>query len=108
MISVAEPSLPGRYVIFRSGATLQTLSNAFNIGGESVAQTARVLYADGVIFANHPVLTNGIMLADGRSTLARAWWISVFPGVAIMVTTMSINFIGDGLRQALDPRMKVH
>jgi peptide/nickel transport system permease protein len=49
----------------------------------------------------------GIMLADGRSTLARAWWISVFPGVAIMLTTMSINFIGDGLRQALDPRMKV-
>jgi peptide/nickel transport system permease protein len=49
----------------------------------------------------------GIMLADGRSTLSRAWWISVFPGVAIMLTTMSINFIGDGLRQALDPRMKV-
>jgi peptide/nickel transport system permease protein len=49
----------------------------------------------------------GIMLADGRDTLTRAWWVSVFPGVAIMVTTMSINFVGDGLRQALDPRMKV-
>jgi peptide/nickel transport system permease protein len=49
----------------------------------------------------------GIMLADGRSTLARAWWISVFPGLAIMLTTMSINFIGDGLRQALDPRLKI-
>ena len=49
----------------------------------------------------------GIMLADGRSTLARAWWITVFPGLAIMMTTMSINFIGDGLRQALDPRLKI-
>jgi len=49
----------------------------------------------------------GIMQADGRDTLARAWWIRVFPGVAIMLTAMSINFIGDGLRQALDPKMKV-
>jgi peptide/nickel transport system permease protein len=49
----------------------------------------------------------GIMLADGRDTLTRAWWISVFPGLAIMITSMSINFVGDGLRQALDPRMKI-
>jgi len=49
----------------------------------------------------------GIMLADGRDTLTRAWWVSVFPGLAIIVTTMSINFVGDGLRQALDPRMKI-
>ncbi|MBI4279910.1 MAG: ABC transporter permease [Armatimonadetes bacterium] len=49
----------------------------------------------------------GIMLADGRDTLARAWWMSVFPGLAIMITTLSINFIGDGLRQAFDPRMKI-
>lgn len=50
----------------------------------------------------------GIMLADGRDNLTRAWWTSVFPGLAIMMTTMSINFIGDGLRQSLDPRMTVH
>ena len=43
---------------------------------------------------------------DGH-VLARAWWISVFPGLAIMMTTMSINFIGDGLRQVLDPRLKI-
>ncbi|MDR7418432.1 MAG: ABC transporter permease [Armatimonadota bacterium] len=49
----------------------------------------------------------GLMLADGRDTLTRAWWVSVFPGLAIMVATMSINFVGDGLRQALDPRMKI-
>ncbi len=49
----------------------------------------------------------GLMLADGRDTLTRAWWVSVFPGLAIVVTTMSINFMGDGLRQALDPRMRI-
>ncbi len=43
---------------------------------------------------------------DGH-VLARAWWISVFPGLAIMMTTMSINFIGDCLRQVLDPRLKI-
>ncbi len=42
----------------------------------------------------------GIMLSDARDSLTRAWWTSVFPGVAIMLMAMSINFIGDGLRQA--------
>jgi len=57
--------------------------------------------------AKPPAPEWGLMLADGRDTLTRAWWVSVFPGMAIMIATMSINFIGDGLRQALDPRMKI-
>ncbi len=57
--------------------------------------------------AKPPLPEWGLMLADGRDTLTRAWWVSVFPGLAIIVTTMSINFMGDGLRQALDPRMKI-
>lgn len=46
----------------------------------------------------------GIMLADGREQLARAWWVSLFPGMAITIVSLCINFIGDGLRSALDPR----
>jgi peptide/nickel transport system permease protein len=57
--------------------------------------------------AKPPAPEWGLMLADGRDTLTRAWWVSVFPGLAIMVATMSINFVGDGLREALDPRMKI-
>jgi peptide/nickel transport system permease protein len=57
--------------------------------------------------AKPPAPEWGLMLADGRDTLTRAWWVSVFPGLAIMIATMSINFVGDGLRQALDPRMKI-
>ncbi len=48
----------------------------------------------------------GNMLAEGRSFLQRAWWVAFFPGLAIMVTVFAINLLGDGLRDALDPRMK--
>lgn len=47
----------------------------------------------------------GLMLSDGRNYLRHAWWITTFPGLAIMVTVLSINLMGDGLRDALDPRM---
>jgi peptide/nickel transport system permease protein len=46
----------------------------------------------------------GIMLSDGRGFLRDFWWIATFPGVAIMLTTLAINMLGDGLRDILDPR----
>ncbi len=48
--------------------------------------------------------TWGLILADARSFVSRAWWLGVFPGLAIMLTVLSINFIGDALRDALDVR----
>jgi peptide/nickel transport system permease protein len=48
----------------------------------------------------------GTMLSDGRNYLRRAWWITTFPGLAIMVTVLAINMLGDGLRDALDPRLR--
>ena len=48
--------------------------------------------------------TWGLILADARSFVSRAWWLGVFPGVAIMLTVLAINFLGDGLRDALDVR----
>ncbi|VAW14119.1 hypothetical protein MNBD_ALPHA12-2189 [hydrothermal vent metagenome] len=48
--------------------------------------------------------TWGLMLADGRSFISRAWWLGLFPGLAIMLTVLSINFLGDGLRDYLDVR----
>jgi peptide/nickel transport system permease protein len=47
----------------------------------------------------------GNMLAEGREFLQRAPWVAFFPGAAIMLTVLSINLLGDGLRDALDPRM---
>ncbi len=46
-------------------------------------------------------------LRDGARFLRQAWWMSAFPGLAIFVTVLGINLLGDGLRQALDPRLKV-
>jgi peptide/nickel transport system permease protein len=48
----------------------------------------------------------GNMLAEGREFLARAWWVAFFPGLAIMLTVFAINLLGDGLRDALDPRLR--
>jgi ABC-type dipeptide/oligopeptide/nickel transport system permease subunit len=43
------------------------------------------------------------MLNDGRQYLAKAWWLTTFPGLAIMVAVLAVNMTGDGLRDALDP-----
>lgn len=48
--------------------------------------------------------TWGLILADGRGFISQAWWLGVFPGLAIMLVVLSINFIGDWLRDALDVR----
>jgi len=46
----------------------------------------------------------GGMLADGRTYLQSAWWVSVFPGLAILVTVLGLNLLGDWLRDTLDPK----
>ena len=46
----------------------------------------------------------GLILADSRSFISRAWWLGVFPGLFIMITVLSINFLGDALRDLLDVR----
>jgi peptide/nickel transport system permease protein len=47
----------------------------------------------------------GAMLSTGRTFIRRAWWLTMFPGLAIMITVLGINLLGDGLRDLLDPRM---
>ena len=51
-----------------------------------------------------PVSTWGSMLADGKDYISRAWWLTFYPGLAILLTVLSYNLIGEGLRDALDPR----
>jgi peptide/nickel transport system permease protein len=48
----------------------------------------------------------GNLLAEGREFLQHAWWVAFFPGLAIMLTVLAINLLGDGLRDALDPYLK--
>lgn len=49
----------------------------------------------------------GRMIAEGRSYLTTSWWIITIPGLALMMTTLALNFFGDGLRDVLDPRLRV-
>lgn len=48
--------------------------------------------------------TWGLIISDARSFFSRAWWLGIYPGVAIMITVLSINFLGDALRDILDVR----
>jgi peptide/nickel transport system permease protein len=54
-----------------------------------------------------PTPTWGGMLADGRVYISTAWWLATFPGLAILVTVLGINLFGDGLRDTLDPHLRV-
>jgi dipeptide transport system permease protein len=56
--------------------------------------------------AQPPAPEWGTMLADAREFILRAWWVITIPGLAILVTVLAINLIGDGLRDALDPKLK--
>lgn len=55
--------------------------------------------------AQPPTPSWGAMLSNGRMYLMTAWWLTVFPGVAIMIVVLGFNLLGDGLRDALDPRL---
>jgi ABC-type dipeptide/oligopeptide/nickel transport system permease subunit len=56
--------------------------------------------------AQPPTPEWGAMAAEGRNFMRNAWWLSTLPGIAIMMAVLAINLMGDGLRDALDPRMK--
>jgi peptide/nickel transport system permease protein len=54
-----------------------------------------------------PTPTWGNIIAEGRNYLREASWITMFPGIFIAITVLGLNLIGDGLRDVLDPRMRV-
>ena len=48
----------------------------------------------------------GNMLRDGQKLIQRAWWMAIFPGIFLVITVLAFNILGDGLRDALDPRAR--
>jgi dipeptide transport system permease protein len=56
--------------------------------------------------AQPPLPEWGTMLADAREFVLRAWWVVTFPGLMILITVLAFNLVGDGLRDALDPKLK--
>ncbi len=53
-----------------------------------------------------PIPSWGNMLTQGKEVLGVAWWMSVFPGIAILLTVLGYNLLGEGIRDAIDPRLK--
>ncbi|HEX9911460.1 MAG TPA: ABC transporter permease, partial [Desulfatiglandales bacterium] len=92
-----------RYVLPNCLATLAVL---FTLQMANV-----ILIASGLSFlglgAQPPSPEWGAMLSQGRTYLQTAPHLSIFPGMAIMIVVLSFNLFGDGLRDALDPRMRV-
>ena len=73
--------------------------------GAAIMATAGLSYIG--LGAQPPSAEWGAMLNDGRSYLRDAWWMSVFPGLGIFVAVLSVNLLGDGLRDALDPKLRI-
>ena len=77
---------------------------SFNVAGVILAEASLSFLGLGV---PESVPTWGAMLADSRNQLlSGSWWLAVFPGVAIMLTVLSINVLGDWMRDFLDPRLR--
>lgn len=53
-----------------------------------------------------PTPSWGVMVADGRGLIEQAWWVSILPGIAILLTVLSLNILGDWVRDRLDPKLR--
>ena len=99
-VGVSDIRIMWRHILPNAAApiiVLATVSVSYAILGE-----ATLSFLGLGVDASTP--TWGLILADGRSFISRAWWLGIFPGLAIMLTVLSINFIGDALRDFLDVR----
>ncbi|MDP9371736.1 MAG: ABC transporter permease [Chloroflexota bacterium] len=101
-IGVSDRAIMFRHILPNVLAPVIVLAT-LGIGGAILVGAALSFLGLG---AKPPTPEWGAMLSQGRNYLSIAWWITLFPGLAIMVTVLSINMLGDGLRDALDPRLK--
>jgi len=135
MLAVAIVVLPHYVRITRAAVIAETSKDYVVAAKVSGAQTVRLMFSEilpncaaplivqatlGVstaildaaalgflgLGAQPPTPEWGTMLADAREFVLRAWWVVTFPGLAILITVLAFNLLGDGLRDALDPKLK--
>ena len=85
--------------VFNSLVVLATLQ----VGWVIIAESTLSFLGAGI---PRPNPAWGLMVADGRELIISNWWVSFFPGLAIMLTVMSANLLGDWLRDRLDPKQR--
>jgi hypothetical protein len=96
----------GPRIIFRH-LLPNCVSSIIAVGSLLVASA--ILLESGLAFlglGDPNVMSWGLLISAGRVTLRSAWWVCTFPGIAILLTVLSINLIGDGLNEALNPRLR--
>lgn len=79
------------------------VSATLGVAGAILTESALSFLGIGV---QPPTPSWGNMLITGKQTLGTAWWMSAFPGLAILITVLGYNLLGEGIRDALDPRLK--
>jgi peptide/nickel transport system permease protein len=79
------------------------VSATLGVAGAILAESGLSFLGLGV---QPPTPSWGNILNEGRANIEIAWWLSVFPGMAILVTVLAYNLLGEGLRDALDPRLR--
>jgi peptide/nickel transport system permease protein len=102
-IGCREASIMFRHILPNITAPLVVMVT-LRVAGAIITASALSFLGLGV---RPPTPEWGKMLAEGQEFIAHAWWIAFFPGLLIMLTVFSINLLGDGLRDALDPRMRL-
>ena len=73
------------------------------VGGAILIESALSFLGLGV---QPPTPSWGSLLSSGKDNIEIAWWLSVFPGLAILITVLGYNLLGEGIRDALDPRQR--
>lgn len=91
-----------RYIFPNTLASLMVLIT-LNMAGVIVLEAGLSFLGLGI---QPPEPSLGTMLSESKDFLSRAWWLSTFPGLTIMIIIMGINLFGDGLRDVLDPRLE--
>jgi peptide/nickel transport system permease protein len=79
------------------------VSATLGVAGAILTESALSFLGLGV---QPPTPSWGNILTAGKDNIEIAWWLSVFPGLAILITVMSYNLLGEGIREAIDPRLK--
>jgi peptide/nickel transport system permease protein len=102
VIGAGNPRIMLRHLPINTAAPIIVLAT-LNVAGAILTTAALSFLGLG---AQPPTPEWGAMLSRGRSFMRTAWWLTVFPGLAIMVTVFALNLLGDGLRDILDPRLR--
>ena len=100
-IGATRPRIAFRHVLPNTFASIIVLAT-LDVASTILAESSLSFLGLGV---QPPTVTWGLMISQGREYIASAWWLAVFPGLAISFTVLGIIFLGDWLRDVLDPKL---